>query len=57
VTDPLRLVAARTGKSAPAEAAPVVFAVGKTGGAALLFGRLDVSATTIQELIKHRDAF
>lgn len=57
VADPLRLIAARVGKSAPAQRAPVVFAVGTTGAAGTLFGRLDVSAITIQELVKHRDMF
>jgi hypothetical protein len=57
VADPLRLVAARLGKAAPAQPAPVVFAIGKTGGEGILFGRLDVPSTTIQEIVKHRDVF
>jgi hypothetical protein len=57
VGDVRRLVAARTGKSAPEEPAPVVLAIGKTGAEARMFGRLDVSATTLQELVKHRNAF
>jgi hypothetical protein len=56
VADPLRLVAAKTSKSAAPEPEPLVFAVGKESRAGLLFGRLDVSAATIQEIIKHRDA-
>jgi hypothetical protein len=57
VVDPIRLVAARAGKSAPPDPSPVVLAVGKSGAPSALWGRLDVAASAIQELVKHRAAF
>lgn len=57
VGDVLRIVAARAGKPMPAESAPVVLALGKMGTPSALLGWLDVPAVTIQELIRHRDAF
>ncbi|MEP7126091.1 MAG: hypothetical protein ABJE95_34480 [Byssovorax sp.] len=57
VIDPLRILAVRAGKSAPAEAAPVVVAIGKAGQPSTMWGRVDVAAIVVQELIKHRGAF
>jgi hypothetical protein len=57
VVDPLRILAVRAGKSAPPEAAPVVVALGKTQQPSTMWGRLDVAAIVVQELIKHRGAF
>jgi hypothetical protein len=54
VVDPLRLLAARAGKSAPAESAPVVVAIGKTAAPNVMWGRIDVAAIVVQELVKHR---
>jgi hypothetical protein len=57
VVDPLRILAMRAGKSAPPEAAPVVVAIGKTSQPSAMWGRIDVAATVVQELVKHRGAF
>jgi len=57
VVDPLQILAARAGKSAPAESAPVVLAIGKTASPSLMWGRVDVAAIVVQELVKHRGAF
>ncbi len=57
VVDPLRFLAARAGKSAPAESAPVVVAIGKTAAPSVMWGRVDVAAIVVQELVKHRGAF
>jgi hypothetical protein len=57
VIDPLRILAVRAGKSAPPDAAPVVVAIGKTPQPGAMWGRIDVSAVVVQELIKHRGAF
>ncbi|MEO5726661.1 MAG: hypothetical protein ABI134_24495 [Byssovorax sp.] len=57
VVDPLRLLAMRSGKSAPPESAPVVVAIGKTPEPSAMWARIDVAATVVQELIKHRGAF
>ena len=57
VVDPLRILAVRAGKSAPPEPAPVVLAIGKTAQPSAMWGRLDVAAIVVQELIKHRGAF
>ena len=57
VVDPLRILAIRAGKSAPIEAAPVVIALGKTPQPSTMWGRIDVAAIVVQELIKHRGAF
>jgi hypothetical protein len=57
VVEPLRVLALRSGKSAPPEAAPVVVAIGKAPDASAMWGRLDVAAVVVQELIKHRGAF
>ncbi len=57
VIDPLRILAVRAGKSAPPDAAPVVVAIGKTPQPSAMWGRVDVSAVVVQELIKHRGAF
>jgi hypothetical protein len=57
VVDPLRILAVRAGKSAPPEPAPVVLALGKTAQPSTMWGRLDVAAIVVQELIKHRGAF
>ena len=57
VVDPLRILAVRAGKSAPLDAAPVVVAIGKTSQPSAMWGRIDVAAIVVQELIKHRGAF
>jgi len=57
VVDPLRILAVRAGKSAPPDAAPVVLALGKTPQPSAMWGRIDVAAVVVQELIKHRGAF
>lgn len=57
VADPVRVVAARAGKSAPEASAPMVIAIGKTSAPAAMFGRVDVSARAVQEMVKHRNAF
>jgi hypothetical protein len=57
VVDPLRILAVRAGKSAPPDAAPVVVAIGKTAQPSAMWGRIDVAAIVVQELIKHRGAF
>lgn len=57
VVDPLRLLAMRSGKAAPPESAPVVVAIGKTPEPSAMWARIDVAATVVQELIKHRGAF
>ena len=57
VVDPLRILAVRAGKSAPPDPAPVVVAIGKTAQPSAMWGRLDVAAIVVQELIKHRGAF
>jgi hypothetical protein len=57
VVDPLRLLALRSGKSAPPDAAPVVVAIGKTPEPSVMWARVDVAAIVVQELIKHRGAF
>lgn len=57
VVDPLRFLAARAGKSAPAESAPVVAAIGKTAAPSVMWCRVDVAAIVVQELVKHRGAF
>ena len=57
VVDPLRLLALRSGKSAPPDPAPVVVAIGKTPEPSAMWARVDVAATVVQELIKHRGAF
>ena len=57
VVDPLRLLAARTGKSAPPDPAPVVVAIGKTPEPSAMWARVDVAAIVVQEMIKHRGAF
>ena len=57
VVDPLRILAVRAGKSAPPDPAPVVVAIGKTPQPSAMWGRIDVAAIVVQELIKHRGAF
>lgn len=57
VVDPLRILAQRSGKSAPNESAPVVVALGKTPEPSAMWARVDVAALVVQELIKHRGAF
>ena len=57
VVDPLRIIAVRAGKSAPPESAPVVVAIGKTAAPSVMWGRVDVAAIVVQELVKHRGAF
>lgn len=57
VVDPIRLLALRSGKSAPPDPAPVVVAIGKTPEPSSMWARVDVAATVVQELIKHRGAF
>ncbi len=57
VVDPLRVLALRSGKSAPPDSAPVVVAIGKTPEPSALWARVDVAAVVVQEVIKHRGAF
>jgi hypothetical protein len=57
VVDPIRVVAARAGKPAPATPAPALLAIGKTGTPPSLTGKLDIATFAIQELVKHRGAF
>ena len=57
VVDPLRILALRSGKSAPPDSAPVVVAIGKTPEPSAMWARVDVAAVVVQELIKHRGAF
>lgn len=58
VLDPLRILATRAGKPAPAEVLPVVVATGAvppaSGGAAALWGRLDVPTAVLKELVRRR---
>ncbi len=56
VAEPLRLLAAKMGKSAPPTPAPATFAIGRDPGSKELFARLDLATILIQELVKHRDA-
>ncbi|AKT37754.1 hypothetical protein [Chondromyces crocatus] len=53
--DPLRLLAVRTGKPAPAESTPVFVAAGaSSAGEGSLWGRLDVPTAVLREVVRRR---